>query len=200
MTPVTSRCNTPVTRSCVTVVSMRRRALRTERFLLLVEQLSEEHGSPHAAMLALKVNPSYLSNLQREEHRDVGADVMARAQKALGLQSRWFHDRSLGESPNYHDFLGSEPELESEAHPAVDAYIARELAEGRPVSEAHQRELRSVRMAQGPDALTIEVVEGIHRGLRARDAMRELRRPDLSKELDDAAGERKLPPAKKRTR
>lgn len=59
-------------------------------------------------------------------------------------------------------------------YPAIEAYL-----DAHPdLTLAEQAELRGLRRSGGPDQVTYEVVEGYHRGMRARDKLRP--RPKLT--------------------
>jgi hypothetical protein len=101
MTLVTRDVKTPVTQECVTVVTVAERDLATRRFLLLIEQLAEIEGSKKAAARHLRVDPSYVVKLVSEPERKVGLEVLRRAEERLGLDPAFFHDATLGETPDF---------------------------------------------------------------------------------------------------
>ncbi len=134
------------------------RALRTERFLILIDQLSEELGSQAKAEARLGMAKGYASKLRREGHRDVGARVLAEARRRLRIADRFFSDPSLGDTPRYRDFLGSpDSYVEHEDRAAwlelVDeGYV--EYARGEGVLE---EEIQSIRhYSDGRDGLAAE--------------------------------------------
>lgn len=205
VTQVTPMRKTHVTRLRVTVVSMADdQRLPTRRFLLLIDQVAEdlrrEQGrskpSRKAAAKSLKVDPSYVVKLRTEDHREVGVEILTRVQKLRGIRPEFFHDPALGEEPHYRDHLvGSHVEREAdEGHPAIERFIAAHPE----ASPKHQAELRSLRRSLGPDSITEEVLLGMLRGLRARDARRELDRPVIEAEIEEERGQRALPPARRR--
>ena len=82
------------------------RPLRTRRFLLLISQLSEELGSLTAAAEFIGFHPTYVNQLRKHAHRDVGARVLGKARQKLRLSSAFFDDPSLGDAPNYREHTG----------------------------------------------------------------------------------------------
>lgn len=64
--------------------------------------------------------------------------------------------------------------LLGEGYPAIEAYI-----EAHPEMDGRERtQVRGLRRSGGPDEITYEVVEGYHRGMRARDKVQ--RRPRVT--------------------
>jgi hypothetical protein len=161
-----------------------------------VAKRGKDHGSVSAAGRRIGLSQPYASQLLAGL-KAPGLDIIQRAIDA-GYHRDYFFDESLVD-PNPANYLHQRVEREEdEGHPAIEAYIANQLAAGTPVSKRHQKELRGLRYALGPDALTEEVVRGTHRGLIARDANRAIDAPIVSTKIDEERGQRKLPPAKKR--
>ena len=86
--------------------------LATTRYKLLVEQLRNEVGGGFGwkAEVArrLGVAPSYVSKIAAGGAGEIGPTALARAQENLSLDGRFFGDASIGDAPNYTDFVVSQ--------------------------------------------------------------------------------------------
>lgn len=126
-------------------------------------------------------------------------DKIERAIERLGLDRAFFDDPTLGDEPDYHEFLKTRIER-SAAYPEIDAYVADMNDAGTPVAPEHLEKLRAWRRALGPAER--EEIIGYHRGMIAADARKALERPlDERAQIDTARGQRALPPkTRRRTR
>ncbi len=198
ITDVTGPVKTHVTIPCVTLVSMDERELRTRRFFLLIERLAEELGSVRKACAEIGVDPSYYHNLKNRPGNAVSPDRIKTICKKLRLRDAFFYDPAIGDTPDFHEFIGRETVEYDEdlGSPAVEAYIAGQAARGAPVSTEHQRELRALRSTLGPDHYTEEMVKGIHQGMKARDNLKALEPPPDETPIETERGQRALRPIK----
>jgi hypothetical protein len=173
------------------------RALAKERYLLLIEQLTEELGSERQAAIAAKTDPSYPGKLRGWTTRHVGLEQLLETRKALGIRPEFFEDASLGPSPHYRDFLESSHDRgDAKGYAEVEAYIADMDRAGTPIAPEHAEDLRSWRRSRGnPER---EEIVGYHRGMVAADARKALERPIVETKIDEARGQRKITPLRKK--
>jgi transcriptional regulator with XRE-family HTH domain len=126
-------------------------------------------------------------------------DKIARMIEAFDIRPRFFTDESLGDAPDYRDFVGRTVDRDdARGTPNAEAYIAGQAAIGRPVSDEHAMRLRSIRLSSGD--MAIGAFEIAHRGWLAEDAGKvvERRGEPIAAKIDEARGQRRLPPAKPR--
>lgn len=117
------------------------------------------------------------------------ADTLAKIAEATGVSLDWL---MRGESRvERDDELG---------YSEVEAYCADMEKAGTPVAPEHAAELREWKRKHGNPQR--ELVIGYHRGLVAADAKKALERPIIEAKIDEARGQRMLPPSppKKRRR
>lgn len=176
----------------MTLVSAMPRALRTRRFLVLLDQLAAELGSYAKAEKRLGIATGYASKLRREEHRDVGARVIAEARRRLHLRDGFFTDPSLGDSPNYRNHVGGvDPVIDFEDRApwlelVADGYVDYAREEG--VSEEEIQHLRRTPEGRGGLAkedyrrLLDEAIARARRSLYFKSNMIEERELPQSKE------------------
>lgn len=209
LTSVRGTVKTPVRGGRVTIVSVADqddpqddpRALRKARFLVLASALEEELGSNVKAAKALGVHESYIHKLRTNEARAISQDKIDGACALLGLSRSFFTDPTLGDRPDYHEHLAKKTHVElhrDDGYPEVERYIADMETAGTPVAPAHATELRSYRSSAGAAGMTREVVIGLHRGMVARDARRQLEAPLVDTAIEVERGQRPLPPGKRR--
>jgi transcriptional regulator with XRE-family HTH domain len=100
----------------------------TDRYALLIEQLSEAHGRRHGwkgkVAKQLDVHPTYVAKIARGERTQVSARVIERAKERLGLRSEFF---TAPEAQHYSQHVEGTPgDLDSElqALAVADAALA----------------------------------------------------------------------------
>lgn len=127
-------------------------------------------------------------------------DKIERFRDMFGVSDRYFTDPSLGDAPDYRDFVGTRVERDDEkGTPNAEAYIASLEAIGRPPSAEHAKRLRSIRLSTGD--MPIGAFEAAHRGWIAEEAGKVVARgAPIETKIDEARGQRKLEPVKKRGR
>lgn len=84
--------------------------LSAARYRWLVEQLRDELGGARGwkvtAAERLGVSDAYVGYIEAGT-RTAGAGAVAKAQKKLGLDFRYFHDPDLGDRPSYQEHIVS---------------------------------------------------------------------------------------------
>lgn len=150
--------------------------LPSQRFRALVRQLrADGNTDEQIAVLLGGIHRTNVSKVMRARNpRDVGVDLLMRACEGLKLRCEYFFDESLGPAPDFRAFVGPRRSAAAhmEPHPVIEHYIDQHVTDA---AVAH--ELRRLSIALDADAITPEVLTGLHRGLEARDARRRLEGP-----------------------
>lgn len=175
-------------------------SLPVQRLRLFLAQYEAEHGYGWQTRLAGLTgrHQTHLGRLSRGE-RGPGLEDVSVIIDDLGVSERFFYDRDLGDAPDYRDFVKASRVDRDDAKGTqnAEAYIASQLAIGKPVSEEHARRLRSINMSGGD--MPIGSFELAHRSWLAEEAGRALPpRPGPVGKIDEARGQRKIEPTKKR--
>lgn len=183
-----------------TIVLMDDRARTKARFLALIAQLTDEHGSERQAAIAAGCDPSYPGKLRDDPTRFVGLEQLVKTTQKLGIRRDFFDDPKAGKAPDYHAYEQERLERDADqGYPEVERYIADMEAAGTPVSPEHASELREIRLARGPAAVDRERVIGWHRGMLASDARRALAAPFVPEaRIETERGQRAITPIKRR--
>lgn len=187
--------------ACVATLTLPQR-----RYLALVDQLLDEQGGAdkHGAKVAVarrlgiagkkQNSPSHVNQLH-DGTKPPGMDIIERAIERLRMRREFFYDETLRD-PKYVDYIRGRERVERDderGYPVIEEYIEQEEAAGRPVPERHKTELRKLRLAYGPDELTLVRVRAMHRAFVAEDAQKALEAPLIESEIDEARGQRPLP-------
>jgi transcriptional regulator with XRE-family HTH domain len=106
------------------------KSLARSRLILLMEALREEHDlqSDRQVAMAVGLDPSYAQRL-REGVTQPGLDQISKVCAKVGLPAAFFTDPTLGDAPDYRDFVGrreTRVEREDERHPVVEAFITEQ--------------------------------------------------------------------------
>ncbi len=172
------------------------------RFLLLVSQYAAEHGDAWGwkSKLAERLGqaPSTLNKVTTDA-RPVTKGMVTAAIMKFPIDAAFFYDEGLGDAPDYHDFVGRTVDRDdAKGTPNAEAYIAGQAAIGRPVSDEHAKRLRSIRASTGD--LPLATFAATHSAWLAEDAGKvvERRGEPIPTKIDEARGQRRLPPAKPR--
>lgn len=101
-----------------------------DRYHALVVQLLAEPGATLESVgEKLGVTHATIS-LARSQKRGTGGKAILKAIRALEIDSNFFYDESLGESPDYRDFVGGRPESrierDDETLTAVEEFLRSE--------------------------------------------------------------------------
>jgi hypothetical protein len=171
------------------------------RFLLLVDQFKEENGEAWGwkSRLADRLGQDASTiNKITTDARPVTKGMVNAAITKFPIDPRFFYDPSLGDAPDYRDFVGTRVERDNErGTPNAEAYIASLGAIGKPPSAEHAKRLRSIRLSTGD--MPIGAFEAAHRGWIAEEAGKVVARgAPIETKIDEARGQRKLEPVKKR--
>ncbi len=184
----------------------RARQRRTARFFVLMEQLWEELGSLPKAVRHLEnaVDQSYYYKLRDRPHQAISPDKVATICRVLNLREEFFTDESLGESPDYRDFIGATETVveydEDKGNPVIESYIDAKEDVGEQIPERHKKQLRRLAFAYGPRDLTALRVAAIHRALIAEDAQKAFEAPLIETRIETERGQQRITPIKKRRR
>lgn len=174
-------------------------SLPVRRLRLFLAQYEQEHGYGWQTRLSQLTgrHQTHLGRMAKGE-RGPGLDDVTAIVRELGVNERFFYDERLGDAPDYRDFVGTRTERDDETGtPNAEAYIAGQAATGRPVSDEHAKRLRSIRLSTGD--MPIGAFEAAHRGWLAEDVGKVVARGEpLKTKVDEARGQRRLPPSKPR--
>lgn len=176
-------------------------SLMSRRYAALLRQMLAEGMTQREVAAKLGVTQAAISFYVQGD-RNAKPDKIEAAMRKLHLRAEFFNDPSIGDSPDYREFLGGGERTERDAdrgYPVVERYLEQLEQAGTPALPAHARRLRGVRLSGGPDDMDEEMVRGLHRGMIAADARKALDAP-LADEarVDVARGQRRLPSTKRR--
>jgi hypothetical protein len=175
--------------------------LPAQRLRLFLAQYEQEFGYGWQTRLAQLTgrHQTHLGRMAKGE-RGPGLDDVTAIVSELGVNERFFYDASLGDAPDYRDFVGTRVERDDErGTPSAEAYIASLEAIGKPPSAEHAKRLRGIRLSTGD--MPIGAFEAAHRGWIAEDAGKVVARgAPIETKIDEARGQRRLEPVKKRGR
>lgn len=85
---------------------------------------------------------------------------------------------------------------DSKGYASVEKYIAEMTERGTPVDPEHALDLRSWRRSRGEPER--EEIVGYHRGMIAADARKAFERPIVETKIDEARGQKKITPIRKK--
>ena len=178
------------------------RELYRRRLLVVAEhlRLTRDLRSETQIAAAMGIDQSYWAKIRNGEKLP-DTEQIDRASSKLGLPFSYFSDPTLGDEPDVQAYIGrTRVEREDDrGTPNAEAYIAGQLAIGRPVSEEHARRLRSIRLSSGD--MPVASFESAHRSWIAEEAGKvvERRGEPVAAKIDEARGQKRLEPAKKPT-
>lgn len=135
-----------------------------DRIRELIEHLRKEGRTQEDIASVFGRSQGWVSQVVAGRIRDPGGEPLRRAASKLRLAPGYFE----GTGP-LAEYLATAVERDDARSPyeAVERYLSDEAADERPpVSEDHARELRDVRFK---GEVTVAMIEGLHRGLIARD-------------------------------
>lgn len=149
--------------------------------------------------MSMGLDPSYWARI-RDEGVLPDTDQIDKVVKKVGLRFEFFTDPTLGDAPDYRGFVGRRIDRDdTKGVPTVEGWLAMEAAAGRAVEPELVAHLRSFHARTGD--IELEDVLALVRSWRARQADRRvIERPALETKIDEAKGQRRLEPAKKRGR
>lgn len=145
------------------------------------------------------IDVSYWKRIREGE--EPGPDQIDKVVAKLGLSFDFFTDPDIGDAPDYRDFVKVTrvDRDDSKGTQNAEAYIASQLAIGKPVSDEHARRLRSINMSDGD--MPLGAFELTHKSWLAEEAGRALpSRPGPGGKVDEARGQKRLDLTKKRGR
>jgi transcriptional regulator with XRE-family HTH domain len=143
------------------------------RYRSLVLQMRDEYGGRHGwktqVAKRLGVTQPFITFIASGE-REAGIDSIALARDRLGLRPEFFSDASLGDSPNYKDFVGRDPGDRPEVLRVVlDWRLHTEVGQTATAEEIAWAEGLSFRQPGGA-ALTPDIISSYLRSIRAERA------------------------------
>lgn len=173
-------------------------SLPVRRLRLFLAQYEQEHGYGWQTRLAQLTgrHQTHLGRMAKGE-RGPGLDDVTAIVRELGVNERFFYDEDLGDSPDYHDFVGTRVERDdTKGAPAVESFIEHRAELGMPLPEEAIRSLRSTFYKTAEIDTTL--VEHAYSSWVARQKGKAIERPSVGGQIDEARGQRRLPPSKPR--
>lgn len=175
-------------------------ALWQRRFVLLLEQFEQEHGSERGwkSRLAkdLGQDPSTINKVTTQA-RPVTHGLVTAAITELGVHPDFFYNPALGDAPDYRQFVGrAETRVEREddaVHPVVEQVLRERHAS--PEAAARLRAVPLRAFGGSPDPFTVAtILSAIEADVR-REAAGEAPEPKEPPPVPE--GRRRVPPGKK---